>query len=672
MRLGLLIGLFVFSLSSQTLLAQTQWTNSAGGDFFTPSNWNTGVVPGATNDVEITLFDNFPIGFDGTRTIKSLAIANGGITFNQTGGSLTILNSFTRNSGFYNLHGGSLNANGGIVHTDGAMFIDYGAVLNLTGTMALNGGLGSGYSVRSYNGTIKGGSIVSNHIDGRLEAINLTLDNVSIGNNVINGFGTLRIQNGTTFPSGHNLIEGRVLEIGPNQSVHNFRLTFSNEGFFPVSSTYGTQDNSLVIIGPSGSSHPTIQLTGTTTNFLFVGGGGVGTSRSILNTGVIENNSASGSIIYISPSGDFTNAGILRANSPGRINIAPAGAFILAPGSSLQTANGGFFEIDTLNIQNAGLLVIRPADSTVSTQPTGNVTNTNTATTTVLDGASLNVGNNAASTVTNTGAFNVNNGATLNIGGVGALGTYTNTSGIAVLNGTTNGSVDVNGGFLLGSGVINGTTAHGMRVRAGGTLKPGNSPGQITIGGGLDINGTLEIDIAINGTNNSTTVGNTTAGDGFDTVRVQPPPGGTSPTDVIVRTALQLRLMVADGNLGNQPGVGFWGNQQAWTIMTATNGSILFSLGEAGEGANPLVNLPTANVALIDGTSGNTIDPSSFYPGSSFYFSLETSGNATDLKLNWNPVPVPEPAWLIVPSSLLPLCFGWIRRRRSSELNPTC
>jgi hypothetical protein len=47
--------LFIEALEQRTLLSQVSWTNPAGGDWDTASNWSGSAVPGTGDDVVITI-----------------------------------------------------------------------------------------------------------------------------------------------------------------------------------------------------------------------------------------------------------------------------------------------------------------------------------------------------------------------------------------------------------------------------------------------------------------------------------------------------------------------------------------------------------------------------------------------------------------------------------------
>src|SRR5438552_19177857 len=79
-----------FSLFAITLLllaipapaADVVWTNTAGGNWSAPTNWNAGLVPGPDDNVFITNAGNYTVSLDVGATVTNLTL--GGVTGTQT------------------------------------------------------------------------------------------------------------------------------------------------------------------------------------------------------------------------------------------------------------------------------------------------------------------------------------------------------------------------------------------------------------------------------------------------------------------------------------------------------------------------------------------------------------------------------------------------------------
>ncbi len=86
------------ALSSVAIQAQTiTWTGGTTGDWNTPANWDTGVVPGASNQVVIT---NATVNLNGNRTIAGLTISGGGVNPGSVGTSTLNVTSTTNTTTF--------------------------------------------------------------------------------------------------------------------------------------------------------------------------------------------------------------------------------------------------------------------------------------------------------------------------------------------------------------------------------------------------------------------------------------------------------------------------------------------------------------------------------------------------------------------------------------------
>jgi hypothetical protein len=96
-------------------------------------------------------------------------------------------------------------------------------------------------------------------------------------------------------------------------------------------------------------------------------------------------------------------------------------------------------------------------------------------------------------TLTNDGNFN-NSGALVDVksgGVINRTGTFTQSSGSFIVNGTVDQTVFINGGTLSGAGTINGSVFLGDESE----FVPGNSPGTLTIDGDLTVDAGAVIQI---------------------------------------------------------------------------------------------------------------------------------------------------------------------------------
>jgi hypothetical protein len=307
--------------------------------------------------------------------------------------------------------------------------------------------------------------------------------------------------------------------------------------------------------------------------------------------------------------------------------IGSGGGYLGLGGGS--TGVGG---IGTLNVRNSGVTVLNPYGEGVSSIVVGRAGDSTAAgigTLNMIDSG------NGHTVVGVTGSMLIGAGAytigTVNVGAGARLETLTigvahdgtaNTGGIGTLNvnGIANavGVVIGSAGVLTGSGVINGN------VTNYGTINPGNSPGRLTINGGLDSSG------------------------GKIVLEVESLGNNQFAYDEIV--------------LGDLANVSFGGAQIEFSFLGATDPLAfqragLFDLGSfflVGDGQGGTSQLSTAQRGLFDNATFSAVSPN--YTFDNFQFNPYTGVTA-----------VPEPASLQLALLGLALMAGLqrLQRRRS-------
>ena len=144
------------ALEARCLLATDLWTSPDSGPWDVASNWSTGKVPGANDDVIINV-----VGADPTVTISSSVESVRSITaadpLNVSGGGLTVTANSTIN-GALTMTGGSLTVDGravslavtGTTAASGAsLYAEGGSMLSLAQLASYTGGTGYGTTLQA-------------------------------------------------------------------------------------------------------------------------------------------------------------------------------------------------------------------------------------------------------------------------------------------------------------------------------------------------------------------------------------------------------------------------------------------------------------------------------------------------------------------------------------------
>ena len=495
-------------------------------------NYNAGGVRLTNSDLEISSAG--PLGdiiniIDGqsfgsvNQTVGTAFTGSGSI--NQTGGSNTVDNVLTINSGgAYTMSGGSLVA--GSVVNNGVFDYSGGAVRLTNDDLAIDsaGLLGADINISNYQTF---GSV-----------------NQSIGASLV-GSGSIT-QNG-----GHNVINN-VLTVGAGGTYNLSGSTYSQSGNYSTLRVGQSGIGQMNVAGVVNQSGARAMLTALTINdggtyaqssginqvssvlTIETGGsyqlsGGSLTASSIVKDGVFTFTGGSlnlGSDLVIATGellGDnvsIDSSKSLRVDGGNSINVA-SGSSLLLNGGSIRTStisNSGTFTfesgnlaVNSLTVAGSGLLGNSVALSSGRVLETGSVTVNNGSELTVISGSgnevdsllnngtvSVTGGRLNVNDVTNNGAVNIASGASMswrsgNNSAI-AMNSFIQNNGATTIDGTLLATtVSIEGGVLNGSGTIVGDVA----VSSGGKINPGNSLGDLEIAGDLtlDANGRLMFEV---------------------------------------------------------------------------------------------------------------------------------------------------------------------------------
>jgi hypothetical protein len=427
-------------LSAHPLVTSDSWTNTAGGDWGTGSNWSTGLSPTSSTAATIAAAGNYTVTITSPEAAQSLSIADTGVTVSDTS-TLSIGTTLALSAGVFDLASGGDVVGGTITVAAGADFQGGGGTLSgvsYQGTLDLT----PNYSYM----TIENGTTFS----GAGGTGSATIDMTSNIYSQLSIVGTATLNNAT-------------IDIGQNNN--------QNGGDQIVSLDTGS--GAVLTFGPN------LIIDQTWYNAQIVAGGGAG--DAIINDGTI-NAAYRGGILTLNV-GKFTNNGILAATNNGFLAVnasnltnaqGPAlvgGSYIANAGSTVQFLNVGPFVTDQANI------ILNGAGSSLTS---GGGTALDSSLGAIAAGGTLNLQNGRDFTPTaNAGTFTDSGLLSLSAGTLTATALSITAGGKVFGNGSVQGavnnagSIEANSGYLQIAGALGGAGA--VLLDAGASLETGGA-----------------------------------------------------------------------------------------------------------------------------------------------------------------------------------------------------
>ena len=481
------------SATAFTVFTTAHWINSSGGNWNTASNWSTGTVPTAANDVVIDANGTYTVTLDVNPAFNTLTVG-GGATGTQTlnlgvGHDVTFANPATvTTSGSLTftssrlLGAGPLTVNGTMNWTndseiDTTVSIAPGGTLNISGfgTRYINGGtLNNGGNVFWSGGnnlSIYNSGVINNLGTGLFVATNDQLIYVHCcsGGQAFNNAGTFRkttATNTTTIQSNGFNNSGTV---DIQSGTVNFASGGTSTGVLNATSPGTILFTSVYTLGAGAtltgsgnfqinSSQLNVSASGVTVNHMTLAGGNLningGGSVSTTSTGVIDwSNDAT-----------LSGAGTLNVVTGGTLNFSGFGTRYIAGGTlnnsgTINWSGGNNISIYDSGVINnlAGGLFVVTNDQIIyvhccsAGQPFNNAGTFRKTTATSTTTIQQNGFNNSGTVDVQSGTLNLTSGGTstaiFNTGSAGRLlfnGTAYTLSGAATLTGP--GNFEMNGG----------------------------------------------------------------------------------------------------------------------------------------------------------------------------------------------------------------------------------
>jgi uncharacterized repeat protein (TIGR01451 family) len=539
------------SASAFTVLTTAHWINSSGGNWNTASNWSTGTVPTASNDVFIDANGTYTVSLDVNPAFNSLTVGGGtgtqtldlgvshDLTFNNAG-TITASGVLTFASGRL-LGTGPLTVNGVMnwssdSEIDTTIAIASGATLNIngSGTRQINGGTINNSGTVNWSGgnniSIYNSGVINNLATGLFSVTNdqLIYQHCCSAAQAFNNAGTFRksVGTNTTTIDGNGFNNSGTLDVqsgtlllgsgGTSTGVFNATAA----GTILVSSVY-TLGTGATLTGSGNFQLSAGQLaviaTGVAVNHLTLTGGTLNITGAISTT-------ASGVIDWTADA-TLTGGGSLNITSGGVLNINGSGTrFIdggtINNGGTVNWSGGNNISVYSLGLINnlaGGLFSVKNDQIIYQHCCTGGQTFNNAgifrksvaAGTTIIQNNGFN---NSGTVDVQSGTFNPASGGTssgiFNAAASGTVlfnaNTYTLGSGATL---TGSGNFQLSGGQLAvaATGVtVNHMTMNGGTLNVTGSIATAASgivdwtadstltgAGSLTIGSGgvLNING---------------------------------------------------------------------------------------------------------------------------------------------------------------------------------------
>jgi hypothetical protein len=450
------------------------------------SSSNTGIRSGVgtlTVDNTTTFgpaFVSLKLDGPGTTTL-------GGTATLATSGSMTVSNGHTLNlpptttwsSGAVHLGGGTVN-------------IGPGDVLDITGDVTSSTAGGSGSSLWRNEGTV----------NRRTSSGTVTI------NHPFENDGSVNVNTGTL-----NLACGD----GPGQSSGDYVVAAPAALGFTSCSTPPTID--VVGVDASITGPGTVRVGGNTTTV--VGGGAsfdVGTLDFSSANGTLQLDSDGSADMLTAPASGGTRSGIgtltvdnettvgpnfvsLRFDGTGATTLNGTATVATTSSGSMRVTNGHTLNLPRTTAWSSGNIPLGGGTINIGPSDVLNITGVSSSGTAGGTGANLWHNEGTVNRTTSTGSvgfdapFTSSGNINVDSGTMTFFGGLTQTAGVTEVDAgaTIGGAVVLQGGTLKGQG-----TASGAVKNTGGTVKPGASPGKLTLGGNYTqgSGGTLEAEIS--------------------------------------------------------------------------------------------------------------------------------------------------------------------------------
>ena len=493
---GLLVLLAGLHWSGSVRAAQIIWTNTAGGNWSSPSNWSPNQLPLSTDDVVISAGGTYTVTLDTSPTLDSLTLGGGsgqqtlstaGYTLSWNSASVVTNNGVLALSGGYLEGGARLTINGQLQWTAGEIYRGCILTVATNGLLVLAGANGLSLfmeGIITNAGTLQlvSGDLIFYTSSATAELINLPGAVVDMTADVSIGIGGSAdfVNQGTLVKSGGT----GTSTIQP--AFINSGTVEADTGVISIAGGAALNGGSLFIgTGQTALSASTATLNGglTSSNLVLAG-------ANLAGSGVL-----SGVLTWTA--GEITGGAILTVATNGLLVLAGSNGVpyfmegFFTNAGSLQLVSG---DLNLYSCGGAGELINLPgavvdmtADVSIGIGCSGEFVNQGTLLKSGGPGPSTIQPTfiNSGTVEADTGVISIAGGAALN-GGSLFIGTGQTalSAGTATLNGgLTSSNLVLAGANLAGSGVLTGVLTWTAGEITGGAILTVATNGMLVLAG---------------------------------------------------------------------------------------------------------------------------------------------------------------------------------------------